>query len=65
MRSGNLLILLACLCAQFAFGQAQISSGDIVGTVVDETAALIPGVTATASDAERGTTRELSGRDRT
>lgn len=57
MRSGNLLILLACLCAQFAFGQAQISSGDIVGTVVDETAALIPGVTVTASDAERGTTR--------
>lgn len=45
------------LFSAFAFGQAQISSGDIKGTVVDPSGGMLPGVRVTASDPARGITR--------
>lgn len=56
MRLG-LCLAAASLLSALAFGQAQINSGDIKGTVVDPSGAMIAGAKVTASDPERGITR--------
>ncbi len=47
----------ACLVSALAFGQAQINSGDIQGTVADESGGVIAGAKVTASDPDRGIAR--------
>jgi hypothetical protein len=49
--------LLLAVCSVLAFGQAQVSSGDIHGTITDQSGAGIPGAKVTAVDPERGITR--------
>ena len=50
-------LLLGLACVPLTFGQVHISSGDITGTVLDETGAVIPDVTVLVSDADRGVRR--------
>lgn len=58
--------LIVLVCAPVVFGQAQISSGNITGDVLDETDAALPSVNVTANNAERGirrsTTTDEAGR---
>jgi hypothetical protein len=56
-------LLMACFCSAIALGQAQISSGDITGTVVDPSGARIKGAKITATEAGRGITRTAESDD--
>jgi hypothetical protein len=51
------VLFAGCAAAVLVFGQAQISSGDIRGTVVDPSGAVIARATVTISDPDRGFTR--------
>lgn len=48
---------LSCLVPALAYGQAQVNSGDVKGTVVDALGGLVAGVTVTASDPDRAIKR--------
>lgn len=48
---------LCCLVPALAYGQAQVNSGDVKGTVVDALGGLVAGVTVTASDPDRAIKR--------
>jgi hypothetical protein len=48
--------ILCLLCTGMAFGQAT-NSADVTGTVTDSTGAVIPGVTVTVKDLDKGTER--------
>jgi hypothetical protein len=50
-------VLIAAVACALAFGQAQVSSGDIHGAVSDPTGAVIRAAKITATDSERGITR--------
>src|SRR5574341_2158670 len=50
-------IRLGFCCTVLAFGQAQISSGDIRGTVVDASGGAIPKATVTVLNPDRGFSR--------
>ena len=52
--SCGLVCLIAC-CPSPAF--AQLAQGELRGTVVDESGAVLPGVTITAVHVETGTSR--------
>ena len=54
LRRAACLVLLAI---QFAYGQAQSTSGDLKGTIVDPTGASIANAKITLTNAERGLTR--------
>lgn len=57
-------VLFSCISLCFAFGQAQISSGDLTGTVTDPSGATVANARVTASNPERGFTRSaLSNHD--
>jgi hypothetical protein len=47
-------VLAFCLGAQFAFSQASISAGNIVGTVADESGAVVPGAKVTITNKATG-----------
>jgi hypothetical protein len=49
-------LMVLCLCAPL-FSQG--SSGRILGSITDQTGAVIPGVTVTIRDVDRGTLRTL------
>ena len=51
------LLWLFCLLPTLAFGQAQVNSGHIKGTVVDASGGVLTGVKVTASDPDRAITR--------
>jgi hypothetical protein len=59
--SVSALIVIACLAALGAFFPApvlaQVDTGNISGAVTDETGAMLPGVTITATNLSTGTTR--------
>ena len=42
-------VLAFCVRAQWAFSQASISAGNIVGTVADESGAIVPGAKVTVT----------------
>jgi hypothetical protein len=50
---------LLAVCAGVAFGQAT-NSADVTGTVTDSTGAVIPGVTVTLSDVDKGTSHVIT-----
>jgi hypothetical protein len=51
-------VLAFCVGAQWAFSQASISAGNIVGTVADESGAIVPGAKVTVTN--KGTGQQLS-----
>jgi hypothetical protein len=53
------VLLLAAICTTFAWGQAQVSSGDVRGTVVDPAGAAIANAKVTVSDPQRGFARSV------
>jgi Carboxypeptidase regulatory-like domain len=50
--------ILAALCSSMAFGQAT-NSADVTGTVTDSSGAVIPGVTITIKDIDKGQIRTI------
>src|SRR3954447_17150740 len=59
----RLIPVLFVACGLLSFGQAQISSGDITGTVSDASGGLIQGARITASNPDSGLSRSVeSGR---
>jgi hypothetical protein len=55
----TLIALAVSAAATAAFAQAQVSSADLKGRVVDQTDALLPGVTITITNVETGSTRSV------
>src|SRR5215213_2052563 len=54
------LTLIFCLVAAFAgLASAQTVTGSLVGHIEDATGAVIPGARVTATEVNRGTTREI------
>lgn len=51
--------VLVALCASMAFGQAT-NSADVTGTVTDSTGAVIPGVSISVKDLDKGTERVIT-----
>ena len=51
--------VLVVLCSSMAFGQAT-NSADVTGTVTDSTGAVIPGVTVTVKDLDKGTEKTIT-----
>ena len=51
-------VLAFCVGAQWAFSQASISAGNIVGTVTDESGAIVPGAKVTITN--KGTGQQLT-----
>jgi type 1 fimbria pilin len=58
-KAAHVLCLLALALAQStsAFGQADVSSATLKGTVMDQTKAAVAGATVTAKSVDRGTVR--------
>jgi hypothetical protein len=56
--------VIAAIFGCSLFGQAQVSSGDITGSVLDPTGAVLANAKITASDPERGTTRTTTSDNR-
>src|SRR3974390_3246276 len=54
--------LLCALCTGMALGQAT-NSADVTGTVTDSTGAVIPGVTVTVKDLDKGTEKVVKTND--
>ncbi len=58
LRATKLFLLLAAICAVLALTQtpafAQLTSGDLTGTVLDPTGAAVPGATVTATNTATG-----------
>ncbi len=54
------VIVVILLMAMAAFPQAQMSSGDIKGTVMDSSSAVIPGARVTATNIDTGVSRNAS-----
>src|SRR5262245_39251035 len=54
------IILLTCVFTAELFSQAQMSSGDIRGTVSDVTGAVLPGATVTVTNIETGIERQTT-----
>src|SRR5450759_4703119 len=54
--------MLCVLCTGMAFGQAT-NSADVTGTVTDSTGAVIPGVTVTVKDLDKGIERVFKTND--
>ena len=60
VRAQTLVLLLALsLSGSLAFGQAT-NTADVTGTVTDSTGAVIPGVTVTINDVDKGTKRTVT-----
>jgi len=55
----HLLGMLLVFCSSMAFGQAT-NSADVTGTVTDSTGAVIPGVTVSVKDLDKGTERTIT-----
>jgi len=55
----KLPVVLMALCGSMALGQAT-NSADVTGTVTDATGAVVPGVTITVRDIDKGTVRTLT-----
>ena len=53
------IVFLTVVCAQLAFSQAQMSSGDIRGTVTDSTGAVVPNAKVTVVNIDTGVARSL------
>ncbi len=51
--------MLCALCTGMAFGQAT-NSADVTGTVTDASGAVIPGVTVTIKDIDKGLDRSIT-----
>ncbi len=51
------LFLAVLLCCTLLFAQSNLASGEIKGTVSDPSAAIVPGVTITATSIDRGLVR--------
>ena len=58
-----MLTMVLLLSVSAAFAQAQASSADLVGTVVDPTGAIIPGATITVKNSATGLTRTTTASD--
>ncbi len=58
-RRMHALGVLALFCSSMAFGQAT-NSADVTGTVTDSTGAVIPGVTVTVKDLDKGTEKTIT-----
>lgn len=52
-------ILGLLLCISSAFSQSQVSSADLKGTVTDASGAVLPGVSITITDTDKGTVRQV------
>ena len=50
-------LVLTCAATIFAFGQADVSSATVKGTVTDQQGAAVAGATVTAKNIDQGTTR--------
>src|SRR5688572_18554272 len=65
MKTGIIAILLSLTALSAAWGQAQVSAGDLKGTVLDPGGSVISAAKITVTDPARGTSRstqtELSG----
>jgi len=65
-KSSRLLSLIALLACAFAFAMpagAQTINGNIVGTIVDEAGAAVPGVTVTATNVQTNQSRTATTND--
>ena len=61
-RFGSLLsaFIAIAIAATFALGQAQVSTADLSGTVVDPNEAVVPGAMVTARNTATGVTRNVT-----
>src|SRR5438874_1909655 len=55
--------LAALIQSALAFGQAQVSSGDIKGTVTDPSGSVLKQAKITVTDPDRGITRTVTSND--
>ncbi len=51
------VMVLTCAATVFAYGQADVSSATVKGTVTDQQGAAVAGATVTAKNVDQGTTR--------
>ena len=66
MRKLNLIIFIIFLCLSsvtVTFGQAQVSSADLLGTVTDPNGAVVAGATVTAKNSSTGISRNINTND--
>lgn len=60
MAKAVMFSFFAILCAGTTFGQSQAAAADLVGTVVDQNGAVIPGASVTAKNAATGVSRSTT-----
>lgn len=64
IRAVGLLSLLLALAALPLLAQSQVAGGEIVGTVIDETGGVLPGVTVTIRNQATGVSRDTQTDER-